>query len=268
MKNKFVEIKLFFLYNFLVKINRGYNIMSGHSKWANIKRKKEKTDSQKGKIFTKLGREIALAAKAAGADIETNSKLKDAIAKAKANNMPNDSIARALKKAAGDTSLQNYEEVEYEGYGPGGVAVIVEATTDNRNRTAGEVRHLFDKFGGNLGTSGCVSFMFEKKGQIIIEKTTSVNEDKLMMEAIESGADDFTDEGEYFEIITSVENYSSVREALEKKGYEFSSAEVTRIPATTTKITEAKQLELMKRLIDNLEDLDDVVMVYHNWDEE
>ena len=242
--------------------------MSGHSKWANIKHRKEKTDSQKGKIFTKLGREILLAAKQGGADPEVNTKLKDVIAKAKANNMPNDSIARSLKKASGDFDLQNYEEIEYEGYGPGGVAVIVECTTDNRNRTAGEVRHLFDKYGGNLGTSGCVAFLFEKKGQLIIEKTEKTMEDDLMLEAIEAGADDFVAEEEYFEISTRVEVFSKVREALEEKGYEFATAEITRVPSTWTKLEESKQLEFMQKLIDNLEDLDDIGAVHHNWEED
>jgi YebC/PmpR family DNA-binding regulatory protein len=180
--------------------------------------------------------------------------------------MPNDSIARALKKASGENDLSNFEEIEYEGYGPGGVAVIVEAMTDNRNRTAGEVRHLFDKFGGNLGTSGCVSFMFEKKGQIIIEKSDSFKEDEIMMISIDAGAEDFISENEYYEIITVPENFSQVREALENNGYEFATAEVTRIPSTYTGLTEVKQIEFMQKLIDNLEDLDDVGTVYHNWE--
>lgn len=242
--------------------------MSGHSRWANIKHRKEKSDSQKGKIFTKLGREIVLVAKQGGADPEINARLKDVIAKAKANNMPNDSIARALKKAAGDVDMQNYEELEYEGYGPGGVAVIVETMTDNRNRTGGEIRHLFDKYGGNLGTSGCVSFMFEKKGQLIIEKTEKTKEDDLMMEAIDAGAEDFVNEDEYFEVTTAPEKFSKVREALESKGYNFVTAEITRIPSMFTKLTESKQIDFMQKLIDNLEENDDIVTVYHNWEEE
>lgn len=242
--------------------------MSGHSKWANIKHKKEKSDAKKGKVFTKLGREIAVIVKQGGADPEANSRLKDAIAKAKAANMPNENIARSIKKAAGDVDADNFEEVVYEGYGPGGVAVIVEAMTDNRNRTAGDVRHFFDKFGGNLGTTGCVSFMFNKKGVILIEKTAKTNEDDLMMEALEAGAEDFGAEEEYFEILTSPDDFSAVREALEKKGYEFLDAEVQMLPVTMTKLTDPDQLKFMEKLIDNLEDLDDVQNVYHNWEQE
>lgn len=242
--------------------------MAGHSKWANIKHKKQKTDAQKGKIFTKIGREIAIVVKQGGPDPEVNSKLKDVIAKAKAANMPNETIMRSIKKAAGEVDSTNYEEVVYEGYGPGGVAVIVEATTDNRNRTAGEVRHLFDKFGGNLGTTGCVSFMFDKKGVILIEKSDKVNEDDLMMKALDLGAEDFTAEDEYFEIITAPEDFSKVREGLEKEGYEFVEAEVEMVPQTTTTLTDPKHIEFMNKLIDSLEDLDDVQNVYHNWDGE
>ncbi|GAE89441.1 YebC/PmpR family DNA-binding transcriptional regulator [Acetivibrio straminisolvens] len=242
--------------------------MAGHSKWANIKHKKQKTDAQKGKIFTKLGREIAIVVKQGGPDPEVNSKLKDVIAKAKAANMPNDTIMRSIKKAAGEIDSTNYEEVVYEGYGPGGVAVIVEAMTDNRNRTAGEVRHLFDKFGGNLGTTGCVSFMFDKKGVILIEKSDKVKEDDLMMKALDLGAEDFTAEDEYFEIITAPEDFSKVREGLEQDGYEFVEAEVEMVPQTTTTLTDQKQIDFMDRLIENLEDLDDVQNVYHNWDGE
>ncbi|WP_265446848.1 YebC/PmpR family DNA-binding transcriptional regulator [Acetivibrio straminisolvens] len=242
--------------------------MAGDSKWANIKHKKQKTDAQKGKIFTKLGREIAIVVKQGGPDPEVNSKLKDVIAKAKAANMPNDTIMRSIKKAAGEIDSTNYEEVVYEGYGPGGVAVIVEAMTDNRNRTAGEVRHLFDKFGGNLGTTGCVSFMFDKKGVILIEKSDKVKEDDLMMKALDLGAEDFTAEDEYFEIITAPEDFSKVREGLEQDGYEFVEAEVEMVPQTTTTLTDQKQIDFMDRLIENLEDLDDVQNVYHNWDGE
>ncbi len=242
--------------------------MSGHSKWANIKRKKEKTDSQRGKVFTKLGREITIIVRQGGPEPESNSKLKDVIAKAKAANMPNENITRCIKKAAGDIDSANYEEIVYEGYGPGGVAVIVEAMTDNRNRTAGDVRHFFDKFGGNLGTSGCVSFMFDKKGVILIEKDGKINEDDLMMEALELGAEDFTAEEDVYEITTSPDDFSAVREALEKKGYDFVEADVEMVPQTMTKLTDPKQIEFMDRLIENLEDLDDVQNVYHNWDEE
>lgn len=242
--------------------------MSGHSKWANIKRKKEKTDSQKGKVFTKLGREITIVVRQGGPDPESNSKLKDVIAKAKAANMPNENITRCIKKAGGDIDSANYEEVVYEGYGPGGVAVIVEAMTDNRNRTAGDVRHFFDKFGGNLGTSGCVSFMFDKKGVLVIEKDGKIIEDDLMMEALEVGAEDFTADEDVYEITTSPEDFSAVREALEKKGYDFVEADVEMVPQTMTKLTDPKQIEFMDRLIENLEDLDDVQNVYHNWEEE
>lgn len=240
--------------------------MSGHSKWANIKRKKEKTDAQKGKLFTKLGREISVIVKQGGPDPEANPKLKDAIAKAKASNMPNDNIMRCIKKASGELDGSNYEEITYEGYGPGGVAVIVEAMTDNKNRTAGDVRHYFDKFGGNLGTTGCVSFMFNKKGVMMIEKSSKINEDDLMMEAIDSGAEDFKSEEEYYEISTSVEDFSNVRQSLEQKGYEFIEAELTMIPATMTKLVEPKQIEFMDKLIEHLEDMDDVQNVYHNWE--
>ena len=242
--------------------------MSGHSKWANIKHKKGKADAQKGKLFTKLGREIAVCVKMGGADPETNSKLRDVIAKAKAANMPNDSITRSLKKASGDGDQTNYEEVTYEGYGPGGIAVIVIATTDNRNRTAGDVRHFFDKFGGNLGTVGCVSFMFDRKGVLLIEKDGIVDEDDLMMEVLECGADDFSSEDEYFEILTNPDNFSNVREELEKKGYSFLSAEVEMVPQTMTKLEDEKQIEQMERLIDHLEDLDDVTNVFCNWDQD
>lgn len=242
--------------------------MSGHSKWANIKRKKEKTDSQRGKIFTKLGREITIVVRQGGPEPEANSKLKDVIAKAKAANMPNENIMRCIKKAAGEVDSDNYEEIVYEGYGPGGVAVIVEAMTDNRNRTAGDVRHYFDKFGGNLGTTGCVSFMFDKKGVILIEKDDNIKEDDLMMEALEAGAEDFVSEEDVYEITTSPDDFSMVREALEKKGYNFVEADIEMVPQTMTKLTDPKHIELMDKLIEYLEDLDDVQNVYHNWDEE
>ena len=240
--------------------------MAGQSKWSNIKHRKGKQDAQRGKIFTKLGREIAIAVKQGGSDPETNSKLKDAIAKAKANNMPNDNIMRSIKKAAGDVDTSNYEEIVYEGYGPCGVAVIVEATTDNRNRTAGEVRHFFDKFGGNLGTTGCVSFMFDRKGVLIIEKKETIDEDTIMMDVLEAGADDFNSEDDYYEVLTAPENFGAVRDSLEAKGYTFASAEVEMIPQTTTKIDTPEQYELMEKLLNNLEDMDDVMNVYHNWE--
>ena len=242
--------------------------MSGHSKWANIKIKKGKSDAQRGKIFTKLGREIAIAVKSGGANPDGNARLKDVIAKAKAANMPNDNIMRSIKKAAGEGDGDNYEEIAYEGYGPGGVAVIVEAATDNRNRTAGDIRHYFDKFGGNLGQSGSVSFMFNKKGVIMIEKDGKISEDDLMMEALEAGAEDLSVEEDYFEITTDPNDFSKVREALEGKGYEFVDAEVSMIPTVMTKLTDAKQIEFMDKLIENLEDMDDVQNVYHNWEQE
>jgi YebC/PmpR family DNA-binding regulatory protein len=242
--------------------------VSGHSKWANIKHKKERTDAQKGKIFTKIGREIAIAVKQGGPDPEANSKLRDVIAKAKAANIPNENIARSIKKAAGDMDAENYEEITYEGYGPGGIAVIVEAMTDNRNRTAGDIRHYFDKYSGNLGQTGCVSFMFDKKGLILIEKTEGINEDELMMEALEAGAEDVNAEDEYFEITTDPGDFSAAREALEKKGYEFLEAGVQMIPRTTTKLTDPKHVELMEKLVEKLEEMDDVQNVYHNWEQD
>ena len=242
--------------------------MSGHSKWHNIQAKKGKTDAARGKIFTKLGREILIAVKEGGPDPATNSKLKDVISKAKSNNMPNDTINNAIKKASGAGSNENYEGVSYEGYGPSGVAVIVNGTTNNRNRTAGEVRHLFDKFGGNLGTSGCVSYMFDKKGVIIIEKsTTSINEDDLMMLVLDAGAEDFVVEDEYYEVTTLPENFSSIREKLENENLPILEAEVQMVPQTTVKL-EPEAARKMQLLLDNLEDNDDVSEVFHNWEEE
>ena len=231
--------------------------MSGHSKWSNIKHKKEKSDSQRAKIFTKLGREITVIVKSGGPDPEVNSKLKDVIAKARQNNMPNDNIMRCIKKASGEMSADNYENIVYEGYGPGGVAVIVETLTDNRNRTAGDMRHYFDKCGGNLGQNGCVTFMFDEKGIILINKDKA-DEDELMMEALDAGADDFNaEEDDYFEIITSPEGFGKVREALEEKGYEFESAEVMRIPQTTVTLSDELDKKNMNKLIDMLDDNDD-----------
>ena len=241
--------------------------MSGHSKWHNIQAKKNKTDAARGKIFTKLGREILVAVKAGGPDPAGNSKLKDVIAKCKANNMPNDTIKNAIKKASGEGSNKVYEDVIYEGYGPNGVAVIVEANTDNRNRTAADVRHAFDKSGGNLGTSGCVAYMFSKKGIIVIDKTTTdMTEDDLMMLALDNGAEDFKADEECYEITTEPGDFSAVREALENEGLEFAQAEVVQVPSTTVELDDAGA-EKMQRLIDKLEDLDDVMNVYHNWDE-
>ena len=241
--------------------------MSGHSKWHNIQDKKGKADAARGKIFTKLGREILLAVKAGGPDPTSNSKLRDVIAKCKANNMPNDTINNSIKKASGEGSNKSYEEITYEGYGPNGVAVIVEASTDNKNRTAADVRHVFDKAGGNLGTTGCVSYMFNKKGVIVIDReTTNLSEDDMMMLALDSGAEDFKADEECFEITTDPKDFSTVREALENQGLEFAQAEVSMVPTTTVELDEAGA-EKMQRLIDNLEDLDDVMNVYHNWDE-
>ena len=240
--------------------------MSGHSKWSTIKRKKEKTDGARAKIFTKIGRELAVAVKEGGsADPVSNSKLKDCIAKAKANNVPNDNIERIIKKAAGEGGADNYENCTYEGYGPCGVAVIVETLTDNRNRTAGDVRHYFDKFGGNLGTTGCVSFMFNEKGLIIIEKE-GLNEDTVMTDALEAGASDFQSDDDVFEIYTEPSDFSGVRVDLESKGYTFASAEVEMIPDTYTKIEDEDLAVKMQRLLDMLEDNDDVQNVWHNWD--
>jgi YebC/PmpR family DNA-binding regulatory protein len=242
--------------------------MSGHSKWANIKHRKEKSDAKKGKQFTKIGREIAVAVKEGGPDPETNSKLKDVVAKAKNANMPNENIERSIKKAAGDINSNNFEEIMYEGYGAGGIAVIVEAMTDNRNRTAGDIRHYFDKFGGNLGQSGCVLFMFEKTGVILIENNNEVDEDNLIMHALETGAQDIISEDEYYEVLVSPENYYPVRETLENKGYKFISSGVEMVPSTMIKLKDPEQIKMMEKLIDNLEDMDDVQNVYHNWDRE
>ena len=240
--------------------------MSGHSKWHNIQAKKGKADAARGKVFTKLGRELLIAVKQGGPDPAGNSKLKDVIAKCKANNMPNDTIQNAIKKASGEGNDKVYEEITYEGYGPSGVAFIVEASTDNKNRTAADVRHLFDKAGGNLGTTGCVSYMFNKKGVIVIDKTKSpLSEDDLMMVAIDNGAEDFVTDEEIYEITTDPSNFSTVREALEKEGIEFEEAEVQMVPTTTVALDSDGE-EKVQRLIDALEELDDVMNVYHNWE--
>ena len=241
--------------------------MSGHSKWHNIAAKKGKADAARGKIFTKLGRELLIAVKQGGPDPAGNSKLRDVIAKCKANNMPNDTINNAIKKASGAGSNANYEEIVYEGYGVNGVAVIVNANTDNKNRTAADVRHLFDKCGGNLGTTGCVSYMFEKKGVIVIEKAEcSILEDDLMMAAIEAGAEDFSAEGEVYEVTTAPADFTVVTEELEKLGIKFLEAGVQQVPSTYVSLDE-KGAERMQKLIDSLEDLDDVIEVFHNWEE-
>lgn len=239
--------------------------MSGHSKWNNIKRKKEKTDAAKAKIFTKIGREISVIVKTGGPNPQENSKLKDAIAKAKAANVPNDNIERIIKKAAGDTSANNYEELVYEGYGPNGIAVIVEVLTDNRNRTAGEMRHYFDKYGGNLGQSGSVMFMFDRKGQIVIE-AEGRDEDTVMEDALDAGAEDFNFDGDVFEISTDPNELGAVRDALEEKGYTFESAEVAYLPQTMTALEDEDAIKNMEKLIEMLEDNDDVQEIWHNWD--
>ena len=241
--------------------------MSGHSKWHNIQAKKGKADAARGKVFTKLGRELLIAVKQGGPDPAGNSKLKDVIAKCKAANMPNDTINGAIKRAAGAGNNENYEEITYEGYGPNGVAIIVNATTDNRNRTAADVRHVFDKAGGSLGTTGCVSYMFNRKGIIVIEKeTTTMSEDDLMMIALECGAEDFSAEDEYYEITTSPEDFSTVREALEAKGLTFAEADIQMVPRTYVDLDE-KGAEKMERLIERLDELDDVSEIFHNWNE-
>lgn len=239
--------------------------MSGHSKWNNIKRKKEKTDAQKAKVFTKIGREIAMAVKSGGPNINENSKLKDVVAKAKAANVPNDNIDRIIKKAAGDGDASNYEELVYEGYGPCGIAVVVETLTDNRNRTAGDIRHYFDKYGGNMGQSGSVMFMFSRVGQIVIEGE-GLDEDTVMEAALEAGADDFTYDGDVFLISTEPNSLGAVRDALEEKGYSFLSAEVAYVPATTSTIDDEESAEKMQKLLDMLEENDDVQAVWHNWE--
>ncbi|MEE1341093.1 MAG: YebC/PmpR family DNA-binding transcriptional regulator [Lachnospiraceae bacterium] len=242
--------------------------MSGHSKFANIKHKKEKNDAAKGKIFTIIGREIAVAVKEGGPDPANNSKLRDVIAKAKANNMPNDTIERGIKKAAGDAEAVNYVSITYEGYGPNGTAIIVDALTDNKNRTAANVRSAFTKGNGNIGTPGCVSFMFDKKGQIIIAKEEcDMDADELMMIALDAGAEDFAEEEDSFEVITSPEDFSAVRETLEQNNIPMASAEVTMIPQTYVELTDEQDIKNINRTLDLLEEDDDVQAVYHNWDE-
>ncbi|MDI9509758.1 MAG: YebC/PmpR family DNA-binding transcriptional regulator [Clostridiales bacterium] len=242
--------------------------MAGHSKFANIKHKKERNDAKKGKIFTKIGRELAVAVKEGGSDPTTNSQLRDVIAKAKSNNMPNDTIERSIKKAAGDANSVNFESVTYEGYGPNGTAIIVEALTDNKNRTAANVRNAFTKGTGNVGTTGCVSFMFDRKGQIIIGKDEcDIKGDDLMMIALDAGAEDFKEEEDSFEIITDPESFSEVRENLEKEGIPMVQAEVTMIPQTWVELTDEQDIKNINRILDLLDEEDDVQEVYHNWDE-
>ncbi len=240
--------------------------MSGHSKWHNIQNKKGKTDAQRAKIFTKMAREISVIVKEGGSNPAANSRLADAIAKAKAANVPNDNIERAIKKAAGEGDTSNYESLIYEGYGPGGVAVVVDCLTDNRNRTAANLRHYFDKFGGNLGASNSVLWQFQTKGVLIVDKE-DVDEDELMMCALDNGADDFDAEGDAFEILTAPDQFSGVRVALEEAGYEFLTAEVTRIADNDVSLTDEKERFKMQLLLDALEDDDDVQKVAHNWAE-
>ena len=247
--------------------------MSGHSKFANIKHKKEKNDAAKGKVFTIIGREIAVAVKEGGPDPANNSRLRDVIAKAKANNMPNDTIDRGIKKAAGDAASVNYEEVTYEGYGPSGTAIIVKALTDNKNRTASNVRNAFTKGSGSVGTQGCVSYMFDEKGQIILSKEEledadiTLSADDLMMIALDAGAEDFSEEEDSFEIITLPEDFSAVREAIEAEKIPMASAEVTMLPQTYVTLTDENDIKQLQRTLDLLDEDDDVQDVYHNWDE-
>ena len=237
--------------------------MAGHSKWANIKHKKSKIDAQRGKLFTKIGRQIAVAVKEGGSDPETNSKLRDAIANARAANMPNDNIIRSIKRAAGELGNVTYEEITYEGYGPNGVAVIVQVLTDNRNRTAGEMRYIFERSGGSLGATGCVSWMFDRKGLILIEDSEDIDEEELMMQALEVGAEDIELEDGLFEILTDPADFSQVREGLEKSGYKIASAEVAMLPQNYVQLT-GEQYEQALSLFEKLEDHDDVQNVYHN----
>ena len=242
--------------------------MSGHSKFANIKHKKERNDSVKGKIFTKMGREIAVAVKEGGPDPNNNSTLKDVVAKAKANNMPNDTIDRSIKKAFGDANAVNYEAVTYEGYGPSGIAIIVDALTDNKNRTAANIRNAFTKGNGNVGTQGCVSFQFDKKGQILVDKEEyDGTADDLMLLALDAGAEDFAEEEDSFEILTDPETFRSVRESLEKADIPMAQAEVTMLPQTWVELSEEQDIKNMQRILDLLDEDDDVQEVYHNWDE-
>ena len=237
--------------------------MSGHSKWHNIQAKKSKVDAKRGKIFTKIGKEIVVAVKNGGSNPDSNARLRDVIAKAKAANMPNDNITRAIKKAAGELSAVNYETIVYEGYGPNGVAVIVEALTDNKNRTAGNVRHAFTKHAGNMGSSGCVSFMFQRKGEIVIEKNDSLDEDELMMMALDAGAEDFASEDEVYIVTTAPEDFGSVREALESNGIEFLEAEVKMVADTNIELDMGSAIKFQK-MIDAFEEDDDVQNVWHN----
>ncbi len=240
--------------------------MSGHSKWHNIQAKKGKADAQRGAVFTKIGREIAIAVREGGANPESNGKLRDIIAKAKANNMPNDNIQRSIKKASGELSNVIYEEITYEGYAPGGVAIIVDTISDNRNRTASDIRHCFAKYGGNMGTTGSVGFMFDTRGVLVVEKQPGMDEDEMMMMALDAGAEDVKDEEDVFEILTDPNEFSRVREALEKQGLTFLSAEVQKIPQNTVTVTDPETVEKIQKMLDLLEESDDVQNVFHNAD--
>ena len=240
--------------------------MSGHSKWHNIQAKKGKADAQRGAVFTKIGREIAIAVREGGANPESNGKLRDIIAKAKANNMPNDNIQRSIKKASGELSNVVYEEITYEGYAPGGVAVIVDTISDNRNRTASDVRHCFAKYGGNLGTTGSVGFMLDERGVLVIEREPGSDEDEMMMIALDAGAEDVKVDEDVFEILTAPNDFSTVRENLEKQGYSFLSAEVQKIPQNTVAVTDPDTILKIQKMLDLLEENDDVQNVYHNAD--
>lgn len=241
--------------------------MSGHSKWKNIMHKKEKADSQRAKVFTKIGREISVCVKQGGPDPAANSKLRDLIVKARGNNVPMDNIDRLIKKASGDGAADNYEDITYEGYGPCGVAIIVEALTDNRNRTAGDMRHYFDKYGGNLGQSGSVGWMFKRRGELVIDAEDK-DADAVMETALECGAEDFEDDGEVFTVVTSEDDFGAVRDAMEKAGYEFLEADVVMSPTTWTKIEDEELTAKMEKLLELLEEHDDVQNVWHNWDED
>ena len=240
--------------------------MSGHSKWHNIQAKKGKADAQRGAIFTKIGREIAIAVREGGANPESNGKLRDIIAKAKANNMPNDNIQRSIKKASGELSNVVYEEITYEGYAPGGVAVIVDTISDNRNRTASDVRHCFAKYGGNLGTTGSVGFMFDERGVLVVEREPGSDEDEMMMIALDAGAEDVKVEEDVFEILTAPADFSTVRENLEKQGFSFLSAEVQKIPQNTVAVTDPDTVLKSEKMLDLLEESDAVQNVYPNAD--
>lgn len=241
--------------------------MSGHSKWSNIKRRKEASDAVKGVVFTKVAKEIAVAVKQGGADPESNFRLKDVVAKAKAANVPNDSITRAIKKAAGSEDADNYEEIIYEGYGPGGVAVMVRTLTNNRNRTAGDVRHFFDKYGGNMGVAGSVAFVFQQKGTLVIDAEEYSDEDAVMLDALEAGAEDIISSGEFYEIITSFDSYYAVKETLEKK-YSFVDSLQGPVPVTWVKVTDEETIQQLEKMLEKMDENDDIQEVFHNWETE